>query len=223
MPGLSARDAAAQLGVSARRVGQMIALGQLDAERIGNQWVIDPASVPARAHRPGRPLAPRAALALLLHSDPGAAPWLRADEAHRLRVKARSLREDPGALERVRSWLSARAQVERLSAPDPADLLADPRVVRSGVSDPRSGMSAASQAEVYVHEDDRDAVVADHLLVPASRSRANVVLHVSPLPVPHPAPLLAVAVDLADDGGPREYQRAEELFAQWIVEMKERA
>lgn len=222
MKGLSPRDVAVLLGVSDRRVRQLVAAGQLDAERVGSQWVIDPASVPVRSSRPGRPFAPRTAWALLLHSDPGAAPWLRADEASRLRAQLRQLPERTDALERVRSWLSARAHVVRLAAPDAADVLSDPRVVPGGVSDQRSRLSAASEAEFYVHSPDQQSVVTDHLLVPVSRSSSNVVMHVSPLPVPEPLPLLAVAIDLADNGGPREYRRAEELFADWLAQTRQR-
>lgn len=137
-----------------------------------------------------------------------------------MRTKVRPLLDDPNALECVRSWLSARADVERLSSPDPAALLADARVVPGGVSDPRAGLSAASEAEVYVRHGDRQALIADHLLVPASRNGSNVTLRVSRLRVPRPAPLLAVAVDLADHGGPREYLRAGDLFDQWIDQMR---
>jgi hypothetical protein len=158
----------------------------------------------------------------LLHSDPGAAPWLRADEASRLRARLTRLSEHTDGLERVRSWLSARAHVIRLAAPDPADVLSDPRVVPGGVSDQRSCLSAGSQAEFYVQSPDQQSVITDHLLVPVSRNSSNVVMHVSPLPAPEPMPLLAVAIDLADNGGPREYKRAEELFTYWLERTRER-
>lgn len=222
MRGLSSSDAAALLGVSSRRVRQLISLGQLDAERVGSQWVIDPTSMPVRPLRSGRPFASRTAWALLLHSDPGAAPWLRADEASRLRAQLRRLLERTDALERVRSWLSARAHVVRLAAPDPAGVLSDPRVAPGGVSDQRSRLSAASEAEFYVHSPDQQSVITEHLLLPVSRSSSNVVMHVSPLPVPEPMPLLAVAIDLADNGGPREYERGAELFADWLAQTRRR-
>ncbi|WP_454050444.1 hypothetical protein [Cellulomonas sp. Marseille-Q8402] len=76
--------------------------------------------------------------------------------------------------------------------------------------------------EFYVHSPDQQSVITDHLLVPISRSSSNVVMHISPLPVPEPLPLLAVAIDLADNGGPREYRRAEELFADWLEQTRQR-
>ena len=71
----------------------------------------------------------------------------------------------------------------------------DERVHLSGVSLPESNMSAGAVAEGYVSSRDVDPLVDDHLLSPAARSRANVVLHV----VPSEAERVAIAAldDLA--------------------------
>lgn len=213
---MSAPEVAQQLGVSLRRVHDMIRSGELDAERLGRQWMVDAASLPPHRRRAGRPMSRRIAWAMLL-SD-GAVDdvaWLGADEAYRLRRRVGRLWSDPEPVDRLRSWVASRSEVLHLSAQDPARVREDDRVVVSGASDPRAGISAAASAEGYVQQDDVPGLVADHLLVPVPRSRANVVLRVSPLPLPSPVPLLLLVADLADDGGPRERERARELLSRW--------
>ena len=90
------------------------------------------------------------------------------------------------------------------------DLRQDPRVVLSGVSDPRSGLSAAHQVEAYVQPPDLDAVVKDHLLIPAAVP--SVFLHVTDHQVNAPVPLGLVLADLADHGGPREDAQVERIL-----------
>ncbi|MEK8225003.1 hypothetical protein NKG05_00805 [Oerskovia sp. M15] len=190
---------------------QMIAAGRLDAEQVAGRWIIDPGSLRRRPHLAGRPMSPRIAWALLLNPDPDH-QWLRPDEAFRLRSRAQRLAYAPDPLALLRAWLSARAEVHHMQVQDPSSLLADERVVPSGVSDPRSGMSAAGHAEGYVHADDLENVAADHLLVPAPRSRANAVLRVSPVLPPAPVPELLLVADLADADSPREEARARNLL-----------
>ena len=48
-------------------------------------------------------------------------------------------------------------------------------------------MSVGDAVEGYVSSDDLDALVEAYLLSPAPRSRANVILHVVPSDVEHPA------------------------------------
>jgi hypothetical protein len=94
-------------------------------------------------------------------------------------------------------------------------VLEDPAVIRSGVSDPRSGISAADLAEGYVHRDDLDAVRTRHLLRPAA-GRPDVILHVVTALPAAPVPPLVLAADLAEHDGPRELARADELIAQVV-------
>ncbi|MCM0638159.1 helix-turn-helix domain-containing protein [Cellulomonas wangsupingiae] len=213
---LSAPEAAQQMGVSLRRVYAMINAGDLDAQRIGQHWVIDAASLPQQRRHAGRPMSQRIVWAML--ASDGAVDdvdWIGADEAYRLRRRIDRLCSDPEPIDRLRSWAASRGEVLHLSAQDPAQVREDDRFVVSGVSDPRAGISAAAFAEGYVHRDDAQGLVADHLLVPAARARADVVLRVSPLPLSAPVPLLVVIADLADSGGPRERKRAEELLSLW--------
>jgi len=88
----------------------------------------------------------------------------------------------------------------------------DPRIVLSGVSDHRSGISAPDLVEGYVLQRNIEEVIRDHLLVPAGSSRANVLLRVADT-LPERLPWLIVAADLAD-GGPREAQQSENLISE---------
>jgi hypothetical protein len=108
----------------------------------------------------------------------------------------------PGVL--LRSWLRRRAGFLRLEAPagDIAELLADPRVVPSGISDPRSAMSAGNGAEGYVRRTDVEDLVRDFLM--AESAEGNVWLHTSDRSLWGPVPLGLVVADLADHDGPRE-------------------
>ncbi|MGV8978479.1 MAG: hypothetical protein ACOH17_10585 [Cellulomonas sp.] len=103
-----------------------------------------------------------------------------------------------------------------MSASEIDKLRADSRLVLSGLSDERSGLSAAAGVEAFVRAEDADAVRRDHLLVDAG-SDANVVLHVSPQRPDRPAPVLLLAADLADHDGPRELAQARELTADWAA------
>ncbi|PFG34500.1 hypothetical protein ATL42_2411 [Sanguibacter antarcticus] len=195
----------------------MILAGNLDAQQVAGRWVVDPGSLRRSAPLPGRPMSARIAWGLLLGPDREPSGWLRADEAYRIRRRMDRLRLVPDALAVVRAWVPGRSEVRHLQAQDIPGLLADGRVVPSGVSDPRSGMSAASFAEVYVHADDADDLLVDHLLVPVPRARANVRLHVALVLPPAPVPELLVIADLADADGPREEGRARELLRAWLA------
>lgn len=212
MPEVGVPEAARMLGVSPVRARQLIAEGQLDARQVAGRWLVDVASLPS-APRRGRPMSPRVAWALAELADGRRAPWLRHDEAYRLRARRNELVHDPEPELLLRSWFASRARRHQLAAPDPQRLLDDPRLVPSGISDPRSGMSAGHQVEAYVHADDLEDVRADHLLVPADRSRANAWLHAAPMLPGRPVPLLLLAADLAEHDGPRELGRARDLIA----------
>ncbi len=217
MPEVGVPEAARMLGVSPVRTRQLIAAGRIDARQVAGRWLVDVASLPS-APRRGRPMSPRVAWALASLADGHRASWLRDDEAYRLRARRNELVHDAEPELLLRSWLAARAHRHQLSAPDPQRLLNDPRLVPSGVSDPRSGMSAGHQAEAYVDANDLEDVRADHLLVPADRSRANVWLHAAPMLPSRPVPLLLLAADLAEHDGPRELGRARDLIAAAVAE-----
>jgi len=208
-------EAARMMGVSAVRARQLAREGRLRARRVGGRWLVDAASVPS-ARRRGRPMSPRIAWALVEISRGGSADWIEPRESYRLRQALDRLVADDEPEMLLRSWLASRAERQLLSASDIDALHADPRLVLSGLSDERSGLSAAADVEAYVRAEDAVAVRRDHLLVNAG-SNANVVLHVSPLLPDRPVPVLLLAADLAEHDGPRELARARELIADWAA------
>lgn len=205
---VSVREAADAMGVSDRRVRQLIAAGRVRARRVGSQWLVDGASLPA-APRRSRPLSPAEAwLLLAVEEAPGGRPG-------RWRERRARLERDPDPATLLASWAAARGDRLLFVTRGPGGVLDDPAVVRSGLSDPRSGISAADIAEGYVRRDDLDAVRRRHLLRPAS-GRPDVVLHVvAELPA-DPVPPLVLAADLAEHDGPRELARASELIAEAV-------
>ncbi len=208
-------EVARVMGVSVARARRLAAEGRIRARQVGGRWLVDATSLPS-APRRSRPMSPRMAWALVVLSDGGKPGWVEPQEAHRLRRALERLVADDEPELLLCSWLASRADRRRLSAPDAQALRMDARVVLSGVSDERAGLSAAGDVEGYVLADVAEAVLRDHLLVDAGPS-ANVVLHVAPLLPEVPVPLLLVAADLADHDGPRERARARDLIGEWAA------
>ncbi|MGW6132467.1 helix-turn-helix domain-containing protein [Cellulomonas sp. NPDC055163] len=204
-------EAARMLDVSPGRVRQLISAGRLPARRISGRWIVDLASLPS-APRRGRPMSPRIAWALVELGEDRRAAWTSSSETSRLRGQLDRLARDQEPELLLRSWLASRAVRHVLSAPDAGRLRQDSRVVLSGISDPRSRLSPGDDLEAYVHDDDLAAVRAEHLLVPARASRANVVLHASPILPAQPVPLLLLAADLAEHDSDRELSRSRDLL-----------
>lgn len=203
---VSVREAADALEVSDRRVRQLIASGQVRARLVGSRWLVDGASLPTERRR-SRPLSQTSTHWLLTSSMP---PPTHAIRWHERRAR---LLVDPDRASLLASWAAGRALRVLLTTREPAGVLEDPLVVRSGMSDARSGISAASLAEGYVRSADLERVRRRHLLRPAS-GRADVVLHVvDDLPA-SPVPPLLLAADLAEHDDPRASARASELIVE---------
>lgn len=134
--------------------------------------------------------------------------WFRLRE-HRKRL-AHS--DDPAAL--LSSWLRHRGErlVYRAAVADVSDLGNDPRLMRSGISDPRAGLSSGDSVEVWLRDVmSLDEVVSDYLLLPDPKGQ--VVIHRG-REHREPKPLLGLVIaDLADWNGPREDGRVAELLA----------
>ena len=207
-------EVAKMLGVSPVRVRQLIDAGSLRARQVSGSWLIDIASVPNAPRRGGRPMSPRMAWGLVEAVEGRRAPWLSPKDVLRLKHMRDRLMADPDPELLLKAALVERAVRYELSCPEPDGLHSDPRVVLSGISDPRSRMSAANQVEAYVHVDHHRELLSEHLLVVSSGRRANVILHVSEVRPSVPVPLLLLAADLADHDQPRELGRARELIAQ---------
>jgi len=206
---MSVREAAAVLGLADSRVRALVAAGRLPGLRVGGRWIVDGYAARDRAasgSRPGRPLSPRVAWALLagLSSIPVGLP-----QPEQSRLQARVRRAPVGDPLHWRVWLRERAAVVRYRMP-PGEwdaLLRDPRLVVGGADGAARGLGLAGGGlhEAYVRAADRHALVRDAGLL--SSARPDLVLRVvhGPWPFPAPdrafaawAPLPVVAADLAD-------------------------
>lgn len=207
--------AARHLGLSDRRVRQLIESGALPARRVGRALLVPAsavASMKVYRSRRRRPLSPRSAKVLIGALDEllgVASPDLDAAtdrDRSRARARARQLLDDPGAMALLRAWIPSEGRRRALIHLDyPEGLAADPAVAVTGISHPLSGMAPADEFEGHVAPVEVDQVVMRHRLVPPPNGqRANVVLHVDDAPVTPARVLLA----LADRASPREDDQA---------------
>lgn len=213
MPLISVSETASLLGVSRRRVRQMLTQGSLDGQRIGRVWAIESDAVEhAKEHRPrpGRPWTPETAWALLAVADgrdDGLSP------VQRLRARQRL----EAGLQHFISQMGARAERRRFYAhPSVLEMLArEPNVVRSGISAAghyELDVVAVDEVEGYVASSSLPVLVKRFGLDEKSE-RPNVLLRVVDDgfwafgPADTVAPLPVVAVDLLEAGDSRS-QRA---------------
>lgn len=215
---LGVAEAAAELGVSQRRVRQMLADGVLAGERVGRAWVISSEQLhEAGRHRRGvgRPWSAASAWAVLAMAD-GEKPILSPVE--RSRAKKR-LAE---GLESVSGRLGARANRRSFYAhPSVLIRLADvPGVVRAGVSAANAygaDLVVGEEFEGYVRVGDLDALVLQYGL-DSDAARPNVLLRVvddSVWPFRQgegSAARAVVAVDLLESNDPRTQRAGAELL-----------
>src|SRR5215203_1631190 len=105
---LSVSQAASQLGLSEQRLRALISAGQLHAERVGHQWILDEAVVARHEARASRPLSERSAWGLINLAD-GRRPDLAPSGLSRARKRLRELvvSQEPERL--LRSWFAGRA------------------------------------------------------------------------------------------------------------------
>lgn len=217
---LSVAGAAAQLGVSAQQVRQLIRSGELEAQRLGHAFLIPADAVERRASQhspPGRRFAPPNAWAILSIADGKNAPWLSADD--RWRVKRHLAAQ---SLERLRPRLVDRAKAVRLRAHPSLlkRLRHDPDLMLSGVSAARElrlGLvGVGDEIDAYVESSKFDQLMRRYRLRLSPDS--NVVLRVVPpigwrsLPG-RVAPAPAVALDLLDHPEPRVQQVGKKLLS----------
>lgn len=210
---LSLAEYATARGISRQRALAMVNAGQIDARRVGRVWVVDQREL-ANRRSVSRPLSRRMVHALVQAlSGVAGAEFTSEDRFHVVRyIKRLQTSGEPSVL--LHSWMRSRQLRVVNVAANPADLVhlaSDERVVPSGISDERAGLSAASEFEGYVAESEVDSILRQNLLV--GSDAPNVRLHVvHDLPT-RPIPLGLVLADLADWNRPREDGRVLELIA----------
>ena len=216
MEGVAVAQAAVRLGVHPSRVGQLIADGQLRAQRVGGSWLVCSADVARRAAQPpppGRPLAAGRAWAVLDLLERGDALWLSSVARSQVRQVLRKLE---GADERHwQAALRARAEVLSVHAhpaalvrlrAEPAVLLAGPAAAAAAGADL---VVLSERSHVYVEPAHWPALAQRYVLnpvAPVDDDAVNLFVH---LPRGHwpggaggigPA---ALAADLLDADEPR--------------------
>ena len=210
----SIQQYAKHLGVSRSAAYKRARSGRVGAYRAGAQWVVPEAAIAAPAPA-SRPMAPENAIRLLASLSGAGSRVHDAVVRRRLADKVEEIFASDFDLQRLWSWVRARGPRLQLSASraDLDDLLEDGRLARSGIVDPRAGLSASGVVEGYVSPAEIDRLIADFLLVESEHP--NVWLHVADVPLDDDGrvPVGFVIADLLDHGGPRERSQAEQLLA----------
>ena len=201
---LSVSEAAPKLGVSERRVRQMLERGDMEGQRVGRSWIIDSKAIDGVRRRPevGRPWKAVAAWALL-HIAAGEEPNVSVAEASRAkrRIADRGIEDLVMKLAprgKNRKFYGHKSILQRMAA--------EQMVVRSGVSaaqEHNADIVALDFLEAYVPAGQFEKLVRKYALEKSSE-RANILLRVVDDKVwPFPknakvAPRVVVAVDLLD-------------------------
>ena len=201
---LNVSQAALKLGVSDRRVRQMLERGDIEGQRVGLFWLIDPIVVERARRRPelGRRWSPAAAWALLQIAE-GKLPKVSAVEVSR--AKRRLAERGIGDLViklasrgNVRRFYGHKSDLKRLANED--------MVVRGGVSaarEHRADIIALDFLEAYVPASRIKKLIKKYALADVS-DLANVLFRVvddSVWPFPKNAKVasrIVVGVDLLD-------------------------
>jgi excisionase family DNA binding protein len=218
---LPVADAAVRLGVTAGRVRQLVASGELGARRFGRILLVDVESIERREQlgtAEGRRYSPQRAWGLLFLLDGLDAPWL--DRVSRSKLRNLIARHDLASL---RPRLVTRARCRRFRA-HPSELGAirhEPGLMRTGVSaayEVGAQLIPGEEFDAYLTADHLDALVDRYKL--RDSPEPNVTLRVLPTltpgwPTRPVAPASAVAIDLADDTEPRAQEAAARLFARY--------
>ncbi len=201
---LNVSQAALKLGVSDRRVRQMLERGELEGQRLGSLWLIDPIVVERARRRPeiGRRWSPEAAWALLQIVN-GEDPKVSAVEVSRAKRRL----AERGIVDLVIK-LSSRGRVRRLYGHKAIldDLANEDMVVRGGVSaarEHRADIIALDFLEAYVPASRIGKLIKKYALED-SPERPNILIRVVDdkiWPFPKNAKVasrIVVAVDLLD-------------------------
>lgn len=227
---IASASLASRMNVSERRVRQLASEGRLPARKVGGSWLID-SSAPQAPHK-SRPMAPHIAWAALdmlappgeherwrPHSyrpRPSLIDGIAISDASRLIKRIEHWMHDLNGANasRLRDWVRSRARRVPLAAgsADISAVRADNRLVLSGASDPRSGVSSAGYVCGYLKPEDLADFRDDYLLA-AEPHNPNVVAYVSDHDF-GPEPQVPLGVVIADllDGDARERGEAFRLL-----------
>jgi len=205
-----ARDAAARLAVSERRVRALLESGALRGQKIGNRWFVDRDAIDglrARRRSGGRPIEPANAWAALFLASGAEPRWLSrpAQARVRRRLGKRSLDQ---LAPRLSARGSARYYVGNARAQE--QIASRPDFVVSGVSAAEhygADVIAPGVVEGYLPADQIERLVYLHALRAVGELQANIVLRSVrgrwPFGEAGIAPKAVVAADLAESQSER--------------------
>lgn len=205
-------EVAQELGLSARRVRNLLAHGQLSGQRVGRSWVINDPDLrrfQERRRVAGRPWKPSAAWALLAQ----AASNLQVEISPVQRSRARQRLEDVGIAGSLPQLRNRAVEHRYYAHPAALRRIADEAgVVLAGVSaGPHVGadlIDIADDLDVYVNDAQAQRIVQRYALEDNS-DRPNLLARVVPAddwPFPagmKVAPVAVVAVDLMEHADSR--------------------
>lgn len=216
---ISVTEAASRLGVSRQQILAFIRAGRLDARRVGAQWILDDTGLApvVRSFRT-RPMAARTSWGFISLLDGMPVPWLRAEEVSRLRSRL----HDRPSIEQAAWWLSNRSERHYFAGHRSALrlVLEAPDTLPTGASAANNDIIDLALAEAYVPAEQIEDIAGRFFLSPASRTDANVVLHVPNGLWPfagRPGPA-CVAFDLWDSTEARSQEAARRLYERALDE-----
>lgn len=210
--------AASELEVSPRRVRQLIAEGQLAADRIGRSWAIEGSDLErVKLGSAGRPWSAASAWAVLRLAAGADSPGMSALE----RSRARRRLADHGLVGLV-DRLRSRSERKQMNAHPSAleRIHRDAATVRGGVSaldDHDVDLIVSDAAEVYVKASAASDLIDRHALE-VDAERPNIIVHVVDDDVwpfddaERVAPWPVVAIDLIDAHDERSQRAGRELI-----------
>ncbi len=215
---LSVPEAAEHLGVSSRRVRQMLSDGLIEGHRVGRGWAIEERSMRTAAarrrpaHRPWTARSAWSVLALANGTEPRCASYERSRAERRLAAGLPNLLDRLGSRAYRRTFYAHPGTRDRIAG--------EPGVVRTAASaSPEHGLGIVGSGplDAYLKSSDLQAI-RDAYVMEERSERANVVFRVVDdqlWPFPEgavAAPPAVVAVDLLESDDERSRRAGAELL-----------
>lgn len=209
---LGVAEFAGLCSLSTRRVLQLIQTGKISARRSGGRWLIAQEEL---KYRPAvsRPLSAKMGKALLAYLS-GSHWESELDPKSRSRIREYFSQltqcQDPAQL--LSSWFSGSSKKYLLKASDEdlKKLRSDKRLILSGISDDRAGISDSAYLQGFLIQEDFNQIVREYLLVPSQNP--NVQIRIASLKGYAQIPLGLMLLDLAELTGPRESAQLKKII-----------
>ena len=209
---LGVAEFAGQCSLSPRRVLQLIQAGKISARLSGGRWLIAEEEL---NYRPAvsRPFSAKMGKALLAYLS--GSQWesgLDPKSQYRIREYFNQLAhcQDPAQL--LSSWFAGSSKKYLFAASDGdlKKLRFDKRLILSGISDDRAGISDSAYLQGFLIQKDFKQIVREYLLVRSQHP--NVQIRIASLKSGAPIPLGFMLLDLAEHIGPRESAQLKKII-----------